>query len=130
MLLEDPGENRLCGEELRHRRCWHLQPACQALSFRSAAQDALERWERKQKGNKGFFLLGFATGSPVLSEGAAATELRGSGALRPCHCRGEVQAEEIPVPILLSQFSVKAQLKINCLQITEQSSHPPASPCA
>ncbi|KAM4757089.1 uncharacterized protein ACIQIH_018951 isoform 1-T1 [Cyanocitta cristata] len=40
-------------------------------TFGRSAQDALERWERKQKGNKGVFLLDFATGSSVLSEGAA-----------------------------------------------------------
>lgn len=49
-----------------------------ALSFRYPAmscriQDPLKQWERKQKENKGFFLLAVVTGSPALAEGTTTT---------------------------------------------------------
>lgn len=42
-------------------------------------QEPLKQWERKQKENKGFFLLVLVTGNPALSEGTTTTECRGTG---------------------------------------------------
>lgn len=74
-------------------------------------QDPLKRWERKQKENKGFFLLAHVTGRAALSEGTTTAGREALG-FETAQSKVEVQGEEIPVPILSSPLLVQHKATI------------------